>query len=120
MLGASASQRHGASRATNAQLLGQRRAIDSLPIFAIPLSCGGMSTMNISLPQALKTYVDAQVAGRGYGTSSEYVRELIRKDQDRQQLRQLLLDGGSSPPGAAANAGYFDGLRERVPGSAGG
>ncbi len=70
--------------------------------------------MNISLPEALKTFVDEQVSGRGYGTSSEYVRELIRKDQDRQRLRNLLLDGGASPPGAKADADYFDALRARV------
>jgi antitoxin ParD1/3/4 len=52
-----------------------------------------MTTMNISLPDALKSFVDEQVTGRGYSTSSEYVRELIRKDQDRLHLRQLLLDG---------------------------
>ncbi|MEW6627225.1 MAG: type II toxin-antitoxin system ParD family antitoxin, partial [Pseudomonadota bacterium] len=34
-----------------------------------------MSTMNISLPETLKAFVDEQVVGRGYGTSSEYVRE---------------------------------------------
>lgn len=51
---------------------------------------------------------------RGYGTSSEYVRELIRKDQDRQQLRGLLLDGAASPPAAPIDASYFDGLRQRV------
>ncbi len=39
--------------------------------------------MNISLPDTLKSFVDEQVSQRGYGTSSEYVRELIRKDQDR-------------------------------------
>jgi len=39
-----------------------------------------MSAMNISLPAELKDFVDNQVK-RGYGTSSEYVRELIRKDQ---------------------------------------
>ena len=39
--------------------------------------------MNISLPDSLKLYVDEQVDGRGYGTSSEYVRELIRQDRDR-------------------------------------
>ena len=33
-----------------------------------------MSTMNISLPDALKSFVDAQVSEGGYGTSSEYVR----------------------------------------------
>lgn len=73
-----------------------------------------MSTMNISLPDALKSFVDEQVASRGYGTSSEYVRELIRKDQDRQQLRRLLLDGAASSPTTAVDAGYFDDLRARV------
>ena len=73
-----------------------------------------MSTMNISLPDSLKSFVDEQVSQRGYGTSSEYVRELIRKDQDRMQLRTLLLAGAASAPAAAADAGYFDGLRNRV------
>jgi len=73
-----------------------------------------MSTMNISLPDSLKSFVDEQVSQRGYGTSSEYVRELIRKDQDRLQLRTLLLAGAASAPAAAADASYFEGLRNRV------
>ena len=73
-----------------------------------------MTTMNISLPDTLKSFVDEQVNQRGYGTSSEYVRELIRKDQDRQHLRELLLEGAKSEPGEAVTAPYFDGLRERV------
>ena len=73
-----------------------------------------MSTMDISLPDSLKSFVDEQVSERGYGTSSEYVRELIRKDQDRLQLRGLLLDGAASNPAAPADASYFDGLRDRV------
>lgn len=73
-----------------------------------------MSTMNISLPDSLKSFVDDQVASRGYGTSSEYVRDLIRKDQDRQQLRALLLEGAASAPTAPATTAYFDGLRDRV------
>jgi antitoxin ParD1/3/4 len=73
-----------------------------------------MSTMNISLPEALKTFVDEQVSQRGYSTSSEYVRELIRRDQDRMQLRGLLLAGASSRPAAASDAAYFEDLRERV------
>jgi antitoxin ParD1/3/4 len=73
-----------------------------------------MSTMNISLPDSLKSFVDEQVSERGYGTSSEYVRELIRKDQDRQRLRGLLLAGAATAPASQANAAYFEGLRDRV------
>nr|WP_281720076.1 type II toxin-antitoxin system ParD family antitoxin [Nitrosomonas nitrosa] len=73
-----------------------------------------MSTMNISLPETLKAFVDEQVSQRGYGTSSEYVRELIRKDQDRQQLRGLMLAGAASAPTAPADSNYFDSLRTRV------
>ncbi len=73
-----------------------------------------MSTMNISLPDSLKTFVDDQVSQRGYGTSSEYVRELIRKDQDRLQLRGLLLAGAASAPAPPADAAYFANLRAHV------
>lgn len=70
--------------------------------------------MNISLPEELKAFVDQQVAGRGYTSSSEYVRELIRKDQDREKLRGLLLEGLNSGPGRVADAAFFDELRQRV------
>ena len=72
--------------------------------------------MNISLPETLKTFVDTQVSQRGYGTSSEYVRELIRKDQDRLQLREKLLAGAGagSAPTKPVDAAYFDRLREQV------
>ena len=70
--------------------------------------------MNISLPDSLKSFVDEQVSQRGYGTSSEYVRELIRKDADRLRLRGLLLKGADSAPAAPADATYFTTLRERV------
>jgi antitoxin ParD1/3/4 len=73
-----------------------------------------MTTMNISLPDALKSFVDEQVTQRGYGTSSEYVRELIRKDQDRTRLRGLLLQGAESAPGKPVDKTYFDDLRSRV------
>jgi antitoxin ParD1/3/4 len=73
-----------------------------------------MSTMNISLPESLKSFVDEQVFQRGYGTSSEYVRELIRKDQDRQQLRGLLIEGAESDPGTPVTPDYFEALRQQV------
>ena len=73
-----------------------------------------MSTMNISLPSALKSFVDEQVTTRGYGTSSEYVRELIRRERERQQLRGLLLEGANSPPASLVDGAYLDRLRDRL------
>jgi antitoxin ParD1/3/4 len=70
--------------------------------------------MNISLPDTLKSFVDEQVNQGSYGTSSEYVRELIRKDQDRLQLRGLLLAGAASAPSTPADQAFFEGLRDRV------
>lgn len=75
-----------------------------------------MSTMNISLPDPMKAFVDEQVAERGYGSSSEYVRDLIRKDGDRQRLRSLLLAGAESSPTEPADAAYFETLRARIAG----
>jgi antitoxin ParD1/3/4 len=73
-----------------------------------------MSTMNISLPESLKSFVDEQVNSRGFGTSSEHVRELIRKDQERLHLRGLMLAGASSNPAAPADSAYFAVLRDRI------
>ena len=73
-----------------------------------------MSTMNISLPKSLKAFIEIQVEQRCYSSSSEYVRELVRKDQDRQQLRELLLEGASSAPGPVADDAYFESLRQRA------
>ena len=73
-----------------------------------------MTTMNISLPSALKEFVDQQVTNAGYGTSSEYVRELIRHDQDRLRLRNLLLEGAQSKSTGPADAAYFADLRSGI------
>ena len=73
-----------------------------------------MSTMNVSLPDTLKAFVDDQVAQHDYGTSSAYIQELIRKDRDRKALRSLLLDGADSPLAGPADAAYFDSLRQQI------
>jgi antitoxin ParD1/3/4 len=77
-----------------------------------------MSTMNISLPESLKSFVDDQVGQRDFGTASEYLRELIRRDQDRVHLRGLLLEGAASRPSAPAGKAYFLALLKRVQGAA--
>ena len=71
-----------------------------------------MTTMNVSLPNELKSYVDEQVGDGGYGSTSEYVRDLIRRDKDRQHLRRVLLDGAASSPGPIADESYFASLRD--------
>jgi putative addiction module CopG family antidote len=40
-------------------------------------------TMNISLTEDLKFFVDARIKARGYSSASEYMRDLIRRDQER-------------------------------------
>ena len=73
-----------------------------------------VSTMNVSLPDELRSFVEAQVDQGSYGSTSEYVRALIRRDQDRQHLRRLLVDGASSPAGPLADDTYFATLRNRL------
>ena len=46
------------------------------------------TTMNISVPQPMKKWVEAQVAAGGYGTVSEYLRQLLRAEQQRQRREQ--------------------------------
>lgn len=59
-----------------------------------------MQTMNISLPDPLKKFVDQQIDQGRYSSVSEYVRELIRADEKRKaqdQLEARLLEGLNSP-----------------------
>lgn len=58
-----------------------------------------MTTMNISLPEKLKDFVDTQVKNKRYGTSSEYVRRLIREKEievAEAELLTLLEEGMNS------------------------
>ncbi len=58
-----------------------------------------MKSMNISLPDSMRAYVEEQVTRGGYSTLSEYFRELVRQDQKRkaqERLETLLLEGLSS------------------------
>jgi antitoxin ParD1/3/4 len=58
-----------------------------------------MTSLNISLPEALKEYVEGQVATGDWGTPSEYVRELIRQDKERRlgNLEQELVAAAKGP-----------------------
>jgi antitoxin ParD1/3/4 len=70
--------------------------------------------MNISLPDELKEFVDEQVSEHGFGSTSEYLRDLIRKQRDVAKLRALLLAGAESEPVGEFDADYFARLRARA------
>jgi antitoxin ParD1/3/4 len=58
-----------------------------------------MTTLTISLPDSLKAFIDAQLATKGYGNVSEYVRSLLRDAQAKEEearLEALLLEGLAS------------------------
>ncbi len=68
-----------------------------------------MQSMNISLPDPLKQFVDGQIAEGRYSSASEYVRELIRADEKRkaeEQLEAKLLEGLNGPERALTPADW--------------
>jgi antitoxin ParD1/3/4 len=69
-----------------------------------------MATMNVSLPDAMKAWVERQAEGGLYGNASDYIRDLIRRDQQRKEAVAILqaaitegLDSGTPVPFAAAD-----------------
>lgn len=55
-----------------------------------------MITVTISLPESLKTFIEEQLATKGYGNVSEYFRSLLRDAQEREEdarLEALLVEG---------------------------
>ena len=61
-------------------------------------------TMSFALPESMREYIDNRVAAGNYGNTSEYIRDLVRRDQEEQakkRLRELIEEGLSSGPGRA-------------------
>jgi antitoxin ParD1/3/4 len=60
-----------------------------------------MATMNVSLPDEMKAFVEDQATKNGFGTVSEYMRSIIRelqKQTARQRLDALIIEGLDSGP----------------------
>jgi antitoxin ParD1/3/4 len=80
------------------------------------------TTMNISMPEPLKAFVEAQVSENHYSGTSEYIRELVRRDQmekrqleqDRQVMNDLLMEGIQSPLSHQDQKDFIASLRKRA------
>ncbi|MCR9178493.1 MAG: type II toxin-antitoxin system ParD family antitoxin [Alphaproteobacteria bacterium] len=59
-----------------------------------------MATMNVSLPDLMKSWVEAQARTGRYSNASDYVRDLIRRDQEREaqlgHIQQMIIEGLAS------------------------
>jgi antitoxin ParD1/3/4 len=81
-----------------------------------------MTTMNISLPEEMKHFVEAQMAQEGYASASEYLRALIREAQKRQAKQALeakLLEGLQGPTIPMTREDWDSMEREALEGLAG-
>ena len=73
-----------------------------------------MTTMNISLPDDMKAFVDRQVQTRGYMSSSEYIRDLLRRAKDVDDFRALIQEGLDSEIPETSDADFFASLRAGI------
>lgn len=77
-----------------------------------------MATMNVSLPNQMKDWVEAQTQSGQYSNSSDYVRDLIRRDQERQakiaHMQRLVDEGLASGISTRSKDEIFEGARSRI------
>jgi antitoxin ParD1/3/4 len=78
------------------------------------------NTMSFALPESLREYIDERVRDGSYGNTSEYLRDLIRRDQHDQaavRLRSLIADGLASGDARAVSHDVIASLREQALGT---
>ncbi len=76
-----------------------------------------MKSMNISLPESMRTYVAEQIKNGDYGTASEYIRDLIRRDRAQKKqnkLESLLLEGLNSDEATSMTENDWANIRTEV------
>jgi antitoxin ParD1/3/4 len=78
--------------------------------------------LNISLPETLQAYVEAQVSQGEYETVNAYFHELVQQDQRRkaqEKLETMLIDGLNSGDGAEVTIDFWKNLKSDVLGTTG-
>lgn len=91
-----------------------------IAIFCHRCYSSGMATqtsMNISLPETLRQWVEERVTAEGYGTASEYFRALVREDQKRKAAEELdrkLVDAMESGQATEMTAKDWQHIRSTV------
>ena len=76
-----------------------------------------MQTMNISLPDPMKEFVEERVSAGAYSSASEYVRELVRADQKRhakEELEQILLNAMNSGDPFEVTPEMLEGVKQKL------
>ncbi|BAZ40739.1 putative addiction module antidote protein, CopG/Arc/MetJ family [Calothrix sp. NIES-4101] len=76
-----------------------------------------MTTLNISLPEAMRAFIDEEVAKGGYSTASEYIRDLIRQAQkkaEEKKLEAMLLEGLDSGESIEVTDEWWEQKRSQI------
>ena len=73
-----------------------------------------MATMNVSLPDMMKEWVESQIERGQYSNSSDYVRDLIRRDQAYHAQRDLLIKALEDGEKSGASASTLDDIWQSV------
>ena len=77
-----------------------------------------VTSLNVSLPESLKAFVEEQVANGGYVSASEFIRQLLREASEirtrRDQLERLLAEGLESGDPMEVTADYWAQKREAL------
>jgi antitoxin ParD1/3/4 len=76
-----------------------------------------VKSINISLPDTMRAYVEEQVAQGGYSSVSEYFRELVRQDQKQvaqERLETMVLEGLNSKDATEMTATDWEDIRQTI------
>lgn len=91
--------------------------MDAAPTYnwqGLPSRIAMMATMNISLTDDLREFVEQQVRDKSYTSSSEYLRQLIREHREIERFRELIDEGANSPIVGVFDQSYFDDLKRSI------